>query len=443
MRFINFFKSLILYSLLTSINVMGQSGWTNGSSYPVNRSGQLQSALNGGGMGAAYPYGRELNNYGKNQGYNNNNPSLNNYSRFKGLPSGSGTINSRPEGDYKFIASTLQEGNYWILILKDSTNTIRMKGSYSDQEMTIPDGMFYYYHSNGNTSMYGMYQQAQRNGIWISNYANGKLKDSISYSNGKKNGPFKRFHLNGSVYLNGIYEQENMQGTWLEYYENNQPASISNYIQNRLTSVVYYTKTGEKIEQEKNKPASKIFFNRRCEVEKQLIYASFYGIPHKLPNGKYECTLFNMEGKKVVVAHWWDPALTKKSGLFEQYDTTGVLRVSCYYDNNQLNGPFKTWYETGILSDSGYMKKNMADGIWESWYPSGQKKDSGEYDNDVVKDLWCHWDVNGNTRTLGAYGKYGRTGDWKTYDRYGKILFIERYRKSKNEDPEMIIINQK
>jgi len=435
-------KSLLFCCLLSAVNLMGQPGWGNGLTSPVTRSGDLQSALNGGGMGAAYPYGRELNNFGQNQSYNGNNPTLNNQAYYNPFASGSGKINSRPNEEYKFIASTLQEGNFWILILKDSTNTTRMKGSYSDQEMTIPEGMFYYYHSNGNTSNYGLYNQGQRNGVWVSNYANGKLKDSTSYSNGKKNGPFKRFHLNGSVYLNGTYDQENMQGTWLEYYDNNQPASISNYIQNRLTSVIFYTKTGEKIEQEKNKPASKIFFNRRCEVEKQLIYASFYGIPRKTAKGNYECILYNMEGKKVVIAHWWDPAITKKSGLFEQYDTTGVLRISCYYDNNQLNGPFKTWYETGILSDSGYMKKNMADGIWESWYSSGQKKDSGEYDNDVVKDLWSHWDVNGNTRTIGAYGKNGRTGDWKTYDRYGKILFIERYHKSKNGDPEMIIINQ-
>lgn len=439
------FFTLILCSTV-SLKAISQEGWVNGLSYPVTRSGDLQSELHGGSGAAIYPYNNLFYNSFRgrqNLGYDDINRNSN--SRYGSNKSSGGPYsnNAQPEGEYKFIASTLQEGNYWILILKDSTNTIRMKGSYSDQEMTIPEGMFYYYHSNGNTSNYGFYNQGQRNGGWVSNYANGKLKDSISYANGKKNGQFKRFHLNGSLFISGNYVEDFQQGTWLEYYQNNQLASISNFIQNRLTSVIYYTKTGEKIEQEKNKPASKIFFNKRCEVEKQLIYASFYGMPHKLPDGKYECILFNMEGKKVVVAHWWDPALTKKSGLFEQYDTTGVLRISCYYDNNQLNGPFKTWYETGILSDSGYMKKNMADGIWESWYPSGQKKDSGEYDNDVVKDLWCHWDVNGNTRTVGAYGKYGRTGDWKTYDRYGKILFIERYSKSKNEDPEMIIINQK
>lgn len=431
-------KTLLFFGLITSVNLLGQSGWTNGLSYPVTRSGDLQSALNGG---VAYPFGR--NSYGENHYYNNNNPSLNNSGGFRSGPTGTYGNNAQPEGEYKFIASTLQEGNYWILILKDSANTIRMKGSYSNEEMTIPDGMFYYYHSNGNTSMYGMYQQAQRNGIWISNYANGKLKDSISYINGKKDGPLKRFHLNGSLFISGNFVDDNQQGTWLEYYQNRQIASISNFIKDRLINVIYYTKTGEKIEQENNKPASKIFFNRRCEVEKELIYASFYGIPQKMPNGKYECILFNMEGKKVVVAHWWDAALTKKTGSFEQFDSTGVLRISCYYDNNLLNGPFKTWYETGILSDSGYMKNNLADGIWESWYPSGQKKDSGEYVNDVVKYLWSHWDVNGDTRTIGAYGKNGRTGDWKTYDRYGKILFIERYSKSKNEDPEIIFFNKK
>ncbi len=433
----------LIISFIVTFNASGQRGWVNGLTYPVTNSGQLQPALNGGGMGAVYPYGNGQYSNGLNRAYNNNNPSIyNSSSGFKSLPYGSNSSNARPEGEYKFISTTRQEGNYWILILKDSSNTVRMKGSYSDQELTNPDGMFYYYHSNGNTSLYGMYYQGQRNGIWVSHYANGKLKDSISFANGKKNGDYKRFHLNGSLYMSGNYIDDNMQGTWLEYYENNQPASISNYIQDRLTNVIYYTKKGEKIEQGKIKPVSKIFFNRRCEVEKQLIYASFYGTPQKSPNGNYECILYNMEGKKIVYAQWGDPALTKKSGPFEQYDTTGILRISCFYDNNQLNGLFKSWYETGIMADSGKMKKNLAEGIWESWYPSGQKKDSGEYVHNVPSGLWAYWDVNGNTRTIGAYGKYGRTGDWKTYDRNGKILFIERYRKSKNGEPEMIVFNQ-
>ena len=433
----------LIVSFILSFNVNGQQGWINGEggSYSVNRNGELQSALNGGGMGAFYPYGNTQNSFGRNWEENNNNPSFTS-NVFKSWSWDSNSKNARPEGEYKFLSTTRQEGNYWILTLKDSTNTIRMKGSYSDQELTNPDGMFYYYHSNGNLSMQGMYSQGQRNGIWTSTYANGKKKDSISYLNGNKDGAFKRFHLNGSLQLSGKYVENNMQGTWLEYYENNQTASISNYIQDRLINVVYYTKTGEIIEQENNKPSTKIFFNRRCEVEKQLIYASFYGMPQKSPKGNYECTLYNMEGKKIAYVQWGDAALTKKTGLFEQYDTTGILRISCFYDNNQLNGPYKTWYETGLLSDSGSMKKNLANGIWESWYPSGQKKDSGEYVNNVPTKLWTYWDPNGNTRTIGAYGKSGRIGDWKTYDRNGKILFIERYRKSKNGEPEMIVFNK-
>lgn len=407
----------------------------------ANRNGELQSALNGGGMGAAYPYGYGLNSYGRNWEYNNNNPTLRGQVYYNGFPSGSGKINSRPDGEYKFIASTLNEGNYWILILKDSNNIIRMKGSYSDQELTTPEGMFYYYHSNGNISMSGLYKQGLRNGIWISTYANGKLKDSISYWNGQKNGKFQRYHLNGSLYISGIYVEDNMHGTWFEYYQDNQPASITNYRQGKINTIIYYTKSGEKIEQGQNKQLLKLFFNRRCEIVQELINANFYGTPFKMANGNTACVLYDMEGNKIVSVQWSDPALSRKSGRFEQYDTTGILRFTCNYDNNQLTGTLKSWYKTGVLADSGNMKKNMRDGIWESWYESGRKKDSGAFVNDVPKDLWVHWDENGLTKTLGSYGKNGKTGDWKTYNKNGKILYIQRYRKSTGKEPEKIVIN--
>jgi antitoxin component YwqK of YwqJK toxin-antitoxin module len=233
-----------------------------------------------------------------------------------------------------------------------------------------------------------------------------------------------------------------LHGTWLEYYQDNQPASITNYSQGKINSVIYYTKTGEKIEQEQHQQSPKLFFNRRCEIVEELINANFYGTPVKLSNGNTSCVLYDMEGNKIVSVQWSDPALSKKTGRFEQYDTTGILRFACTYDNNQLTGTLKSWYETGILADSGNMKKNMRDGIWESWYESGQKKDSGAFVNNVPKDLWVHWEENGQTKTLGSYGKYGKTGDWKTYDKNGKILYIQHYRKSRYNEAEMIRINE-
>jgi antitoxin component YwqK of YwqJK toxin-antitoxin module len=432
-------KVLLIFCYMLSVNAMGQQ-----------RRGASTYGTSGPDL---LPKNDPLNSWNKSRGdlqsgMPGNQPSTgslaknNKFVQNNNWPSGANLKNSILSGQYQFISSVQKEGNYWVLVLKDSSNTTRLKGSYIDQDLTIPEGMFYYYHSNGNVSMYGQYNQGLKNSTWISNYANGKLKDSISYINGKKNGLFKRFHLNGTLFVSGNFLEDSQQGTWLEYYQNGQPASISNYNQNNIINVIYYTKAGEKIEQTENIPSKFIFFNNRCEVEKELINANYYGIPQKSPRGNYECTLYNMEGRKIVYAQWSDPALTKKDGLFELYDTTGNLGISCYYDNNQLNGVYKTWHETGILADSGLMKKNMANGIWESWYASGMKKDSGEYINNIPANLWTYWDENGNTRTIGVYGKSGKIGEWKTYDRNGRILFIERYRKSKNGEPEKIIINQ-
>jgi uncharacterized protein len=370
-----------------------------------------------------------------------NNPTLNQSNASINFNSNNAK-NSKPGDDYKFLSTILQEGNSWKLILKDSNDIIRMNGTYSDKELTNPDGMFYYYHSNGNPSTYGLYADGQRDGIWISHYANGKLKDSISYWNGKKNGRFQRYHLTGSLYISGNYVDDVMHGEWHEFYQNGHPASITEYTQGSITKVIYYTRAGEKIAQEKNKITQKLFFNRRYEIEKELINASYYGSPAKLPNGKFETVMYNMEGQKIIYAQWSDQSISKKSGIFERYDNTGILRLSCFYDNNQLTGPLKTWYATGKPANSVNMKKNMRDGIWESFYETGYKKDSGTYDNDIASGLWTFWDENGETRTIGAIKNNHKTGDWKTYDRNGKILYIQRYRKSRYDEAELIRIKE-
>jgi antitoxin component YwqK of YwqJK toxin-antitoxin module len=431
-------KLAFLPTIFFAFNTIAQEH-VNGLSYPVNRNGELQSAMNGGYWNANPDFPASPRNYNSSGAYTNSLGTWNNLN----FPSGTATRNARPIEQYKFIASTQHEGNYWSLILKDSNNIIRMKGSYSDQELTTPEGMFYYYHSNGNMSMSGLYNQGLRNGIWISHYANGKLKDSISYWNGKKNGSFQRFHLTGTLYISGNYADDVMQGEWREFYQNGKPASITEYAQGSITKVIYYTRAGEKIEQEQNKLSPKLFFNRRYEIEKELIHAAYYGSPTKLPNGKFETVLYNMEGQKIIYAQWSDQSISKKSGLFERYDNTGLLRLSCFYDNNQLTGPFKTWYETGIPANSVTMKKNMRDGVWESFYETGFKKDSGTFENDIATGLWSYWDENGDTRSIGAIKNNHKTGDWKTYDRNGKILYIQRYRKSKYDEAEMIRINEK
>jgi antitoxin component YwqK of YwqJK toxin-antitoxin module len=371
-----------------------------------------------------------------------NNPTLNQSNASK-LFNNYTSKNGKPGDEYTFLSTVLQEGNSWKLILKDSNNIIRMKATYSDQELTNAEGMFYYFHSNGNASMYGMYAQGQREGIWISHYANGKLKDSISYWNGKKNGGFQRYHLTGLLYISGNYVDDVMQGEWREFYQNGQPASITEYTQGSVTKVIYYTRAGEKIEQDKNKLTQKLFFNRRYDIEKELINATYYGSLAKLPNGKFETVMYNMEGQKIIYAQWADQGISKKSGLFERFDNTGILRLSCFYENNQLTGPFKTWYENGKQANAVNMKKNLRDGVWESYFETGFKKDSGTYENDIASGLWTFWDENGDTRTIGAIKNNHKTGDWKTYDRNGKILYIQRYRKSRYDEAELIRINEK
>lgn len=71
----------------------------------------------------------------------------------------------------------------------------------------------------------------------------------------------------------------------------------------------------------------------------------------------------------------------------------GMLRRSCTYKNQLLDGMKEDWYENGKIMCRGGFKNNKSHGKWEGWYPNGQQRyvenyTDGNYEKDKERLYW-------------------------------------------------------
>ena len=63
------------------------------------------------------------------------------------------------------------------------------------------------------------------------------------------------------------------------------------------------------------------------------------------------------------------------------------------------------------------------------YYKNGKPKQEKNYKNgDLSGNLISYWE-NGNIHTRGKYQSNRRTGTWRTFNRKGKLLLLEKYPK--------------
>ncbi|MCB9163902.1 MAG: hypothetical protein H6592_05620 [Flavobacteriales bacterium] len=63
------------------------------------------------------------------------------------------------------VVALASNGRY-LVIIRSNIGVTRMKGSYLDSLLTVPDGTFTYYHPNGRTESVGTYTKGVKSGTW-------------------------------------------------------------------------------------------------------------------------------------------------------------------------------------------------------------------------------------------------------------------------------------
>jgi hypothetical protein len=131
-------------------------------------------------------------------------------------------------------------------------------GAFKDEHLTIPHGKFVYYDwinpYDGFTNqeavargkeryitLSGNFENGLREGLWISYYVTGEVKDVANYKKNLLNGEYKSFETNGDLKESGQFVNNKKEGEWklkgglqIVRFENNKVISTVNKTRKQL-----------------------------------------------------------------------------------------------------------------------------------------------------------------------------------------------------------------
>ena len=90
---------------------------------------------------------------------------------------------------------------------------------------------FYKYFSNYQD--YKLTYESKKDGIWLTYFYNGKLKQKENYKNGLLHNQVEIYYENGNLFLESFFDNNKRTGCWKFYYENGTVAYQGNYLEDK------------------------------------------------------------------------------------------------------------------------------------------------------------------------------------------------------------------
>lgn len=140
-------------------------------------------------------------------------------------------VNNSKKAKSYAVRQKLEDSAYFIRQY-DMSDSILIKGTYKDAQMTVPHGRFTYYfysilktnidlrfvdsrsHNPNYVQTTGYYLDGIKNGVWIKYSKKGEKLTLTTYSNGKKNGLYQDYDWKGILVGEGNYDNDVKDGNW-------------------------------------------------------------------------------------------------------------------------------------------------------------------------------------------------------------------------------------
>lgn len=337
----------------------------------------------------------------------------------------------------------------------------------------------YQYYNDGRVYGYGDYKTVnnvnESIGFWKFFYTNGVLKSEINLNNeGNKEGKSTWYHGNENISSIGNYKNGEVHGTFEHYNSNGILESASNYVDGKVNGKhISYYETGQKREEQNYK-----------DDKKDGPGVEYFKNGHVNFKGTYKDGVLSGEAVTYYINGQieWKSALkdNKYDGNYESYYLSGQLKSKgdykdgnhignwiTYYKNGktketknynvkgELSGDFKSYFKTGILEREGTYVDGKANGPHNTYTEAGKLHITDTFDNGLQKSVkftdntgkatetklgnakvrMTNLNPNGTIMSEGLLEKNEKSGEWKFYDKFGKLTSIENYKKGILEGP--------
>ena len=316
----------------------------------------------------------------------------------------------------------------------------------------------------------------RREGMAFHYFPNGKIRETISYRNGRRQGFTKQYDENGMVialyryhndypierqFINRVNERGEKHGVWKTFHANGQVKEEEYYRNGVLDGpILLFTergtpiggsivRDGETIEVSAPMTAFPIelttFYDDGATIRRRGTYLD------SIPIGYHY--FFNSSGVPERVIRYNENGIrigegpvdgnSRINGEYRTFFDTGELRTVARYTNNAPNGEITYFYKGGNREQTGFFNMGVREGEWKWYFPSGnilreetyvrgiahglsvQYSDSativakGEYAEGEREGLWI--ENVGHSREEGKYIMGLKDGMWRTYYNDGQL----------------------
>ena len=326
-----------------------------------------------------------------------------------------------------------------------------------------PDGFWKSYYVTGIKKSEGKRTNFLLDSIWLFFDQSGDTLEKISYLYGKKNGYYLKYKKDPSeglyIWSRELFAGDKKEGTAYIYYPGKRVKQTILYNNGKKEGISReYDRDGNIIsvlEYNNDFLISRERINRTDEKGlKQGVWKEFY------PNG----VIRSEKSYKDDMLH----------GYYKEYDLKGKLAVTMLYDNGAIvksnvedepdieivnrydqsgklifSGPFRNQVPVGVhreygpdgkvtsaklYNDSGLLlSEGIVDdggnrnGRWKDFFPSGKVYAEGQYTDNRRSGIWKFYSEGGKTEQSGSYNNGRPDGLWTWYYETGDVLREEEY----------------
>jgi len=289
-----------------------------------------------------------------------------------------------------FANKTIKQVSYAKFNLPDSVfkeyddkGTLLIHGAY---DLGLPTGKWSFYYSDSslwkeelvsNDTTYLMsyflndeqhtQTVAKGNGTVVTYFQSGGVKESYSFLNGLRNGPFFEQLASGVIAIKGEFLDGKKHGKWSFNYPDGALEKRQEFVADSL------------------------------EGEYLVLY----------PNG-----IVQTEGKY---------KLGKKQGPWIWRMQDGNLEMTGSFDKDLQDGDWTYYFSSGELSYNAHYAKGLKSGFWEYFYKDGQSYRNGSFVKDLKEGRWQTWYEDGTLLMTGNYHLGKEVGNWKNYWPNGRV----------------------
>ena len=260
------------------------------------------------------------------------------------------------------------------------------------------------------------------NGKVLSYYVDGVVKESYTFQNGLKTGPFEERTANGVLSVAGAFVNGKKDGVWEFYSYNTVLEKRVGYALDSLDGE-YLVMLSEK---------DTLTFGNYKKGQKTGAWIWFN------ENAVIDMTGYFIEGKQDSIWHYYFPngqlsyvaefEKDLRTGNWTYYYPNGALYRTGSYLLDQKHGEWQTWYEDSTLLMSGRYENGLEEGEWKNYWENGRIKNKSTFHAGKLNGSWVSYTPDGNTSLTGNYKDGLKFGEWLSYYSNGRLKEKQHYK---------------